>query len=199
VDRAHGQPAAGLPEGLGNWNTVFKRFRHRVKADVLERIVDALSGDPDLEHAMLDGSIVKIHRSGQGAQKGTQGQALGRSRGGSTTRIVALTDARGNLLGFEPPPGHRFDTRGVGPLIEGATFGGLIADKAFDVDRIIADPDARDAEAVISQHPRRSQPRLIGAETYKRRHLIENFFGKPKEFKRIAPRGPARPTPASPR
>jgi transposase len=113
---------------------------------------------------------------------------MGRSRGGWTTKIVALTDALGNLVGFEPLPGHRLDTLGVGPLIEGATFGGLIADKAFDVDWIIADPDARGAEVVISRHPRRGQPRLIDAETHKWRHLIENVLGKLKEFKRIAPR-----------
>jgi transposase len=99
-----------------------------------------------------------------------------------------LTDALGNLVGFELLPGHRFDTLGVAPLLEGASFGGLIADKAFDVDWIIADLDARGAEVVISQHPRRSQPRRIDAEIYKWRHLIENFFGKLKEFKRIAMR-----------
>jgi len=41
---------------------------------------------------------------------------------------------------------------------------------------------------VISQHPRRAQPLPIDAEIYKWRHLIENFFAKLKEFKRIAMR-----------
>ena len=41
---------------------------------------------------------------------------------------------------------------------------------------------------MISQHPRRSQPRDIDQEMYKWRHLIENFFCKLKEFKRIAMR-----------
>ena len=49
---------------------MFKRFRHWVKADVFKRIFDALSGDPDLEYAMIDGSIVKVHRHGQGAKGG---------------------------------------------------------------------------------------------------------------------------------
>jgi hypothetical protein len=33
-------------------------------------------------------------------------------------------------VGFELLPGHRFDTLGVAPLIDGVVFGGLIADKA---------------------------------------------------------------------
>jgi transposase len=44
----------------------------------------------------------------------------------------------------------------------------------------------RGAQIVIAQHPRRIQPLQIDAELYKWRHLIENFFCKLKEFKRIA-------------
>src|SRR2546429_314600 len=86
------------------------------------------------------------------------------------------------------PPGQRFDTVGVPPLIEGLAFDALIADKAFDSNIIIADLDARGAKAVISQHPRRAKPLPLDEEMYKLRHLIENFFGKLKEFKRIAMR-----------
>lgn len=104
-----------------------------------------------------------------------------------TTKILALTDALGNLVRFELLPGQRFDTIGVEPLLDGVTFGGLIADKAFDTNAIITDLDQRSAKIVISQHPRR-----IGAfqvdRDLKWRHLIENFFCKLKEVKRIAMR-----------
>ena len=105
-----------------------------------------------------------------------------------TTKILALTDAFGNLVRFELLPGQRFDTVGVPPLIDGLSFKALIADKAFDSDAILADLDDRGAKVVISQHPRRSKPRVIDKEMYKWRHLIENFFCKLKEFKRIARR-----------
>jgi transposase len=105
-----------------------------------------------------------------------------------TTKILALTDALGNLVRFELLPGQRFDTVGVPPLIEGLEFGALLADKAFDSNAIIADLDQRGAKVVISQHPRRTSPRRIDEEMYKWRHLIENFFCKLKEFKRIAMR-----------
>jgi transposase len=83
-------------------------------------------------------------------------------------------------------PGHRYDTVGVAPLIEGIGFEALIADKAFDSNWIIEDLNERGAKIVISQHRRRANPILIDSEMYKWRHLIENFFGKLKEFKRIA-------------
>ena len=105
-----------------------------------------------------------------------------------TTKILALTDALGNLVRFVLLPGHRFDTVGVPPLIDGLSFEAFIADKAFDSNTIIADLDERGAKVVISQHQRRTKPYPIDAEMYKWRHLIENFFCKLKEFKRIAMR-----------
>jgi transposase len=105
-----------------------------------------------------------------------------------TTKILALTDALGNLVRFVLLPGHRFDTAGVAPLIQDLEFDALIADKAFDSNTLIADLDARGAKVVISQHPRRASPRPIDHDIYKWRHLIENFFCKLKEFKRSAMR-----------
>jgi transposase len=105
-----------------------------------------------------------------------------------TTKILALTDALGNLVRFELLPGHRFDTVGGAPLIQDTAFGGLIADKAFDSNAIVADLNERGAKIVISQHPRRALPLPLDADLYKWRHLVENFFCKLKEFKRIAMR-----------
>lgn len=105
-----------------------------------------------------------------------------------TTKILALTDALGNLVRFRLMPGQRYDGVGVPPLIEGITFNALLADKAFDSNALVAELNSRGAKVVISQHPGRAQKLKIDAEIYKWRHLIENFFCKLKEFKRIAMR-----------
>ena len=105
-----------------------------------------------------------------------------------TTKILALTDALGNLVRFVLLPGHRFDTVGVPPLLNGVSFEALIADKAFDSDTIIADLNERGAKIVTPHHPRRAKPLPLDTEMYTWRHLIENFFCKLKEFKRIAMR-----------
>ena len=85
-------------------------------------------------------------------------------------------------------PGQRHDTKGVETLIAGHQFDALLADKAFDVNWIADELEHRGCENVISQHPNRVAPKEIDREVYKWRHLIENFFGKIKEFKRIAMR-----------
>jgi len=70
-------------------------------------------------------------------------------------------------------PGQRYDTIGIAPLINGVEFGGLIADKAFDANWIIAELNERGAKVVISQRPKRKAPLTIDLDIYKWRHLIE--------------------------
>src|ERR1700716_593130 len=181
-----GSPWRDIPERFGKWDSIYSRFRDWVRADVWTRLFEAVSDEPDMEYAMVDATIVKVHRHGQGAKGGLQ--AIGRSKGGMTTKVLALTDALGNLVRFVLLPGQRYDTVGIAPLIEGIEFGALIADKAFDSNDIVANLNERGAKIVISQHPRRSVPLQIDTEMYKWRHLIENFFCKLKEFKRIAMR-----------
>lgn len=64
----------------------------------------------------------------------------------------------------------------------------MLADKAFDSNWIIADMNARGALLCSLQRPQRLAPLIIDPEIYKSRHLIENFFCKLREFKRIAMR-----------
>ena len=85
-------------------------------------------------------------------------------------------------------PGQRYDTVGVAPLIQDIEFDALIADQAFDSNWIIQEMNERGTAVVISQRPHRREPLAIDPETYQWRHLVENFFCKLKEFKRIAMR-----------
>ena len=65
-----GSPWRDLPPCFGKWNTVFVRYRDWVKAGVFQRIFEAVSDEPDMEYAMVDATIVKVHRHGQGAKGG---------------------------------------------------------------------------------------------------------------------------------
>jgi transposase len=59
-----------LPPQFGKWNTVFRRYSDWARAGVFQRLFEAVSDDPDIEYAMIDGTVVKVHRHGQGAKGG---------------------------------------------------------------------------------------------------------------------------------
>jgi transposase len=65
-----GAPWRDLPDAFGLWNSVFKRFRRWTLKGVFESVFKALSGDPDFEYAMIDGTIVRVHQHGTGAKGG---------------------------------------------------------------------------------------------------------------------------------
>ena len=65
-----GLPWRDLPDEFGHWNSVFQRFRRWVRAGVFERIFECLSGEPDFEYALIDGTIVTAHQKASGAKGG---------------------------------------------------------------------------------------------------------------------------------
>ena len=73
-------------------------------------------------------------------------------------------------------------------MIRGVSFEALLADKAFDADWLLQDLNQRGATAVIPSKANRKIQRDYDAEVYKWRHLVENYFGKIKEFRGIATR-----------
>jgi len=65
-----GAPWRDLPEMFGPWNSVFRRFSRWAKRGVWSRILEALSDDPDLEHLIIDETIVRTHQHAAGGKGG---------------------------------------------------------------------------------------------------------------------------------
>jgi transposase len=83
-----GAPWRDLPEVFGGWNSIFRRFSRWSAKGVWWRIFEAMSDDPDFEYLIVDSTIVRTHQHAAGAKKrGSEDQAIGRSRGGLSTKI----------------------------------------------------------------------------------------------------------------
>ena len=100
-----------------------------------------------------------------------------------TTKVLALTDALGNLVRFKLLPGQRSEIVGVADLIDG--LDALMADKAFDADHLRQTLRERGATAIIPAKRNRKIHIPHDEEAYKWRHLIENYFCKIKEFRSV--------------
>ena len=65
-----GGPWRDLPPGFGKWNSIFRRFRRWAERGVFQRIFEAVSGDPDFEYVLIDGTIISVHQKASGAKGG---------------------------------------------------------------------------------------------------------------------------------
>nr|WP_108483565.1 IS5 family transposase [Oceaniglobus ichthyenteri] len=181
-------PWRDLPPQLGNWRTAHCRFRRWTLAGVWESLFKALSVEPDFEYVLVDATICKAHADASGGKRGAEAHAIGRSKGGLTTKIHAAVDALGLPIRFVITPGQWGDCPQARGLIEGMVgVGHVMADAAYDADhlrRFIADDLG--AMAQIKQNPTRSTTQAIDWMLYKERHLVECFFNRIKRFRRIA-------------
>jgi len=132
------------------------------------------------------------HRAGASAcgrrKRGTRNQAIGRSRGGLSTKIHIAVDALGNPFRFILTGGQVGDVTQAEGLIAEVPGAHLIADTAYDADHFRARLDDAGMAAVIPSNPSRAQAIPYDAELYKERHLVECFINKIKHFRRIATR-----------
>lgn len=114
---------------------------------------------------------------------------MGRSRGGLTTKIHALTDAKGRPLKLALTPGQSHDSLGAAELLQGldgAAF--VLGDRAYDADWI---RDLLEAQGVAPNIPdkcNRKHRHAFSQTLYRERNRIERFFNKIKHFRRIATR-----------
>lgn len=106
-----------------------------------------------------------------------------------STKIHTLVDALGNPIGFFLTPGQAHDLQGADALLPHMQADTLLADKAFDADlRLIEPLQAAGKTCVIPPRSSRKNPRPYDKHIYKARHLIENFYCWPKQFRAIATR-----------
>lgn len=181
-----------LPEKYGKWNSVAQRFGRWGKRGHWEMLLAHVAAEPDLECLLLDSTIIRAHPcrvpSGRGAPTqpdGTQDQALGRSRGGFSTKIHIVVDALGNPLDFVLTAGQAHDVKQAPALLAGRRTDYVIADKGYDSDALLEFIEQMGAIPLIPARKNRTETRHIDWHLYKERHLVECFINKIKWYRRI--------------
>ncbi len=114
---------------------------------------------------------------------------MGRSRGGLTTKVHALVDARGLPIRMMLTAGQVHDSQAVPALLDGlAADEVVVADKGYDADWIRAMIEERNAAPNIAAKSTRKQRFCFSKSLYRERNRIERFFCRMKQFRRIATR-----------
>lgn len=207
-----GSPWRDLPEEFGPWQTVYGRFRRWTREglweEICERLLFRLDEQGKLDRTLwcVDGSVVRAHRCAAGAQRqheeltqeqSSQEHALGRSRGGFSTKLHLVVDSRGLPLAVILTPGQHNECtcfeelmRAV-PLVEfeeevNPDYPDAVAgDKGYSTRGIREWLQEHCIEDVIPT--RKDQPRdeRFDREKYRRRNIVERVIGWLKEKRRV--------------
>jgi transposase len=114
---------------------------------------------------------------------------MGRSKGGLTTKIHALVDARGLPILLKITPGQAHDGRSAADMFDTLSEGDvLLADRAYDSDALRTEMAARGVWANVRAMPQRIKPPAFSSYLYKLRNLVERFFSKIKHYRAVATR-----------
>ncbi|XHX81251.1 MAG: IS5 family transposase [Stenomitos frigidus ULC029] len=124
---------------------------------------------------------------GKGGDADTE--AIGRSKGGLSTKIHAVVDALGNPVSFHLTPGQASDLDGADQLLPTVAADTVLGDQGYDADARVIEPlQAQGKTVVIPPRANRKHLCAYDKERYKARHLIENFFAKLKQYRALATR-----------
>ena len=197
----HGCKWRGLPKRFGNWHTIYVRFnrwsRRGVIQQVFERLAEEQLIDPDV--LGLDSTTVKVHPDAAGARKSNGPQAIGRSRGGLTTKIHLIARDPRTAIKFAISPGQDHDAPHGRRLLEKLgprkkkkneqegeqlqLF--LVADRAYEGNETRQLALALGYTPVIPPKSNRLNKWDYNREIYKRRNEIERLFRRLKAYRRV--------------
>lgn len=185
-----GAPWRDLPSSFGAWKGVYAAFRSWTRQGLWREILERLAGQADMEYLMVDSSSSRVHQDGSGPPGGQLAQAMGRSKGGLSSKVHMACDALGYPLSFVVTAANVNDSTQCKTLVDRHLRRGshALMDKGYDSDAIRSRVIEKGGVAVIAIHPSRSQKPAFDKHIYKERHRIENLFGRLKRYRRIATR-----------
>lgn len=119
---------------------------------------------------------------------GQAAQALGRSRGGFSTKIHVTVDGLGNPLRLRLTAGQASDIGQAVALADGFEFEHLLADRGYAAQDFFDWVIEQEMEPVIPPHQSakgEKAKRPYDKWLYRERHLIECFINKIKHYRRV--------------
>lgn len=199
-----------MPAEFGKHKTVYNRFYRWTKEGLWARIISRLlhrldeSGQVDRSLWCIDSSVIRAHRVASGARRGklspeenARKNALGRSKGGYSTKIHIATDARGLPLAVTATPGQSGETPELANLLNSIPLSlhrkhkrprALAADKAYSAKATRSRLKAQGIKDVIPKRANEKRKKRFAKKLYRKRNIVERVIGWLKESRRIATR-----------
>jgi len=176
-----------LDRRFGAWKSIYNRFRNWAHRGWW---ADVFRGAEFLEEiaCIMDASIIRAHQDAAGGRGGPEANAIGRSRGGLSTKLHAVVTLDGKPIELRLTPGQRHEATVAEDLLDFVRGRQCLADGGYDSDSILQAARNRGLEPVIPPSKCRKRKRRIDRQIYKLRYRVEVFFHSLKRFRRVATR-----------
>jgi transposase len=182
-----GAPWRDLDPGFGPWKRIYNRFRRWARRGWWHDIFRGLPFEEDVG-SILDASIVRTHQDAAGGAGGPAANAIGRSRGGFSTKLHAVVTMAGKPIEIRATPGQRHEATVAEDLLDFVRGRACLADGGYDADRIIDAARERSLTPVIPPAKTRKRRRRYDRQLYNLRYRVEVFFHSLKRNRRVATR-----------
>ena len=122
-------------------------------------------------------------------KRGIERNALGRSRGGFSTKVHALVNAKGDPYFLSLTAGHRHESTAALDLLEHARGKAFLGDAGHDSNELIDQVRANEMKPVICPNKTRKNHKLkLDKKLYRKRSRVEVFFDRLRRFRSVASR-----------
>ena len=178
----------GIDQPEAKWNSVYQYYRRWCREGVWEKVWEQAAPVAKTGVLYVDSTFIKVHRSGLNASGGRDLQAVGLTKGGWNTKLHAVVDGKGRPLSLLLTAGNVADVSEATEVLQDLQPKMVVADKGYDSDPLRIWLFEREITPCIPPKSNRKDPLPYRRSSYRKRHLVENFFAHLKTFRRVATR-----------
>ncbi len=167
-----GLPWRDLPKDFGKWKSVYTRWRRWCRDGLWEHLFNKIAGRGFGKIRSMDTTCIKVHMHGANPAGGQKAQAMGRTKGGLNTKLALIVDGLGRPIAMKLAAGNRHELKACAGLWGNLLGGWLVADRAFDSDKLRAELARHGIFACIPVKTGRLKTYDFSKELYAHRHSL---------------------------
>ena len=171
-----------------SWNSIYQYYRDWARRGLWEELFRIVEPKLKGRRRFLDATHIKVHRCASNPPGGQDGQALGRTKGGMNTKLHAVVAEAGQAAARFLSPGNAADISHAQTVLKEVPATLRVADKGDASDTFRQGLKERGSAPCSPPRRNRKTPARFSKASYRKRHLVENFFERIKNFRRVATR-----------
>lgn len=175
-------PWRDLPGHFGPWSTIHGWHSRWAREGLWDRMLEAFARKSRRAVRLVDGTHILVHQCAANPAGGATAQAMGKTRGGRNTKLMALTNSQGRLMSVALVEGQAYEGHHVVKLLKHGCNLRIVGDKGFDDDKLRATLRELGHRPCFPGKKNRKRKPRYSMKLYRTRYKVENFFCRLKRW-----------------